>query len=124
MSFTATVFQLFVASPSDVTEERDIAVSVIQEWNDLRSAQDQLVILPMRWETHSSPEYGTRPQEVINRDIVDKCDLLVGIFWTRLGSPTGVTESGSLEEIERVATNGKPVMLYFSKARKILILSI
>jgi hypothetical protein len=62
MSFTARVFQLFIASPSDVTDEREIAVSVIQEWNDLRSAHDQLVILPMRWETHSSPEYGTRPQ--------------------------------------------------------------
>jgi len=57
-----------------------------------------------------------RPQEVINRAIVDQCDLLVGIFWARIGSTTGVAESGTLEEIARVAKAGKSIMLYFSKA--------
>lgn len=73
------------------------------------------MLLPLRWETHTAPEYGMRPQEVINRAIVDQCDLLVGIFWTRIGTPTGVADSGTIEEITRVATAGKPVMLYFSK---------
>lgn len=118
MSYSAQVFRILIASPSDVMEERDIAVKVIQEWNDLNSAERQLVLLPLRWETHSAPEYGKRPQEVINRQVVDQCDLLVGIFWTRIGSPTGVADSGTLEEIERVAKDGKPSMLYFSKANK------
>jgi hypothetical protein len=34
---------------------------------------------------------------------------------TRVGSPTGVAESGTLEEIERVGSDKKPVMLYFSR---------
>jgi len=72
----------------------------------------------LRWETHSAPEYGKRPQEIINRQVVDNCDLLVGIFWTRLGSPSGVSDSGTIEEIERVATQGKPVMLYFSQSKQ------
>lgn len=118
MSYSAQVFRILIASPSDVTEEREIAVKTIQEWNDLNSAERQLVLLPLRWETHSAPEYGKRPQEVINRQVVDQCDLLVGAFWTRIGSPTGVSDSGTLEEIERVAKDGKPVMLYFSKADK------
>jgi len=90
-------------------------VRVIQEWNDLYSYTRGVVLLPLRWETHAAPEYGTRPQEVINRAIVDQCDLLVGIFWTRIGTPTGAADSGTIEEITRVATAGKPVMLYFSK---------
>jgi nucleoside 2-deoxyribosyltransferase len=118
MAFPARVFRILIASPSDVTEERDIAVRTIQEWNDLNSAERQLVLLPLRWETHTAPEYGRRPQEVINRQVVDQCDLLVGIFWTRVGSPSGAADSGTLEEIERVATQGKPVMLYFSKAKQ------
>jgi len=118
MSYAAQVFRVLIASPGDVSEERDIAVKIIQEWNDLNSAERQLVLLPLRWETHSAPEYGKRPQEVINRQVVDHCDLLVGVFWTRVGSPTGVADSGTLEEIERVANDGKPVMLYFSKSRK------
>jgi hypothetical protein len=115
MPFNSRAYRVLIASPSDVDEEREIAVRVIQEWNDLYAYTRGVVLLPLRWETHAAPEYGTRPQEVINRVIVDQCDLLLGIFWTRIGTPTGVAESGTLEEIVRVAQLGKPVMLYFSK---------
>lgn len=118
MSYDAKVFRVLIASPSDVEEEREIAVKTIQEWNDLNSAERQIVLLPLRWETHTAPEYGRRPQEVINRQMVDHCDLVIGVFWTRIGSPTGVADSGTLEEIERVAGQGKPVMLYFSQVKK------
>jgi hypothetical protein len=67
-----------------------------------------------RGNSHCTPEYGTRPQEIINRAIVDGCDLLVGIFWTRIGSPTGIGDSGTTEEIERAGNAGKQIMLYFS----------
>jgi hypothetical protein len=115
MAYDCRVYRILIASPSDVEEEREIAVRVIQEWNDLYSYSRKVALLPLRWETHTAPEYGTRPQEVINRAIVDECDLLLGIFWTRIGSPTGIAESGTLEEIERVGNAGKPIMLYFSR---------
>ncbi len=118
MSYAARVFRVLIASPSDVEEEREIAVRTIQEWNDLNSAERQLVLLPLRWETHSAPEFGRHPQEILNRQIVDHADLLVGVFWTKIGSPTGTADSGTLEEIERVASNGKPVMLYFSQIKQ------
>ncbi|WP_265452961.1 hypothetical protein [Aeromonas salmonicida] len=118
MAFEAKVFRVLIASPSDVVDEREIAVRTIQEWNDLHSHDRQIVLLPLRWESHSSPEYGRRPQEVINRQIVDDCDFLVGIFWSKIGSPTGAKESGTIEEIDRVASASKPVMLYFSNAKK------
>lgn len=118
MAYDARVFRVLIASPGDVVDERDIAVKTIQEWNDLNSPERRIVMLPLRWETHSAPEYGTRPQEVINRLVVDHCDLVIGIFWTRVGTPTGVADSGTLEEIERVANQGKPVMLYFSQVRQ------
>src|SRR3954454_3958446 len=96
MAYDSRGFRILIASPSDVQDEREIAVRLIQEWNDLNSFARKVVLLPLRWETHAAPEYGTRPQEVINRIIVDECDLLVGIFWTRIGSPTGVADSGTL----------------------------
>jgi len=46
----------------------------------------------------------------------DDCDLVVGIFWTRIGSPSGEADSGTIEEIERASSANKPVMLYFSRA--------
>jgi hypothetical protein len=115
MAYDCRVYRILIASPSDVEEEREVAVKVIQQRNDLYSYSRKVVLLPLRWETHTAPEYGTRPQEVINRAIVDECDLLVGIFWTRIGSPTGSADSGTLEEIERVGKAEKPIMLYFSR---------
>jgi Domain of unknown function (DUF4062) len=117
MPFNARVFQVFIASPGDVQEEREIATEVIRRWNDLNAREKSLVLLPLRWETHSTPELGTRPQGVINRQVLEHCDMVVGIFWTRLGTPTGESASGTVEEIERAGTNGKPVMLYFSNSK-------
>jgi hypothetical protein len=114
MAYESRVYRVLIASPSDVLEEREAAVRVMQDWNNLHSDNRRVIVLPLRWETHTAPEYNVRPQEAINRRIVDDCDLLVGIFWTRLGTPTGEADSGTLEEIERVAKAGKPVMLYFS----------
>jgi hypothetical protein len=118
LAYPAHVYRILIASPGDVEAERELAVRTIQEWNDLNSAERQIVLLPLRWETHSAPEYGSRPQEILNRQVVDHCDLLVGIFWTRIGTPTGSADSGTLEEIERVANAGRPVMLYFSNAKQ------
>ncbi len=82
----------------------------------MHSEMRNLVLLPVGWETHSSPEMGDRPQAIINKQILKDCDLLVGVFWTRIGTPTGEYASGTVEEIEEHIKTGKPVMLYFSSA--------
>lgn len=103
-----------IASPGDVSEERDIIRAVIHDWNDVNAAISKTMLTPMGWETHSSPELGARPQELINARVLKDCDLLVGVFWTRLGTPTGKAESGTVEEIEEHIKAGKPAMIYFS----------
>lgn len=118
MAYDSKVYRVLIATPSDVEEEREIITNAIQNWNDLYSFSKKVVLLPLKWETHTAPDYGKRPQEIINKAIVDDCDILVGCFWTRIGSPTGKEESGTIEEIKRVSESGKPVMLYFSKKGK------
>jgi len=66
------------------------------------------------WEYNAVPTMGDRPQEIINKQVLKNADLLVGIFWTRIGTPTGKAVSGSVEEIEKHIDSGKPAMLYFS----------
>ena len=105
-----------IASPGDVSKERQIARAVIHEWNTVNSFDRAIVLLPVGWETHASPEMGDRAQAIINRTVLRDCDLLVAIFWTRLGSPTGTSPSGTVEEIEEHLAAGKPAMLYFSSA--------
>lgn len=73
-------------------------------------------MLPVMWESHSAPSMGDRPQGIINELVVKSCDMLIGAFWTRLGSPTGVEDSGTVEEIKWFLKQKKPVMLYYSDA--------
>ncbi|WP_299149829.1 hypothetical protein [uncultured Dokdonia sp.] len=115
MSYNATVYRILIASPSDVAEEREITTRLIQNWNDVNSFSKKIVLLPLKWETHSSPTYDIRPQEAINSQLVDSADLVIGLFWAKIGSETGVEISGTIEEIKRAANNGKDVMIYFSK---------
>ncbi|HWM93150.1 MAG TPA: DUF4062 domain-containing protein [Thermoanaerobaculia bacterium] len=114
--YTARVFNVMLASPSDVASERRIARDVIHEWNYVNSDSRRVILMPIGWETHSSPVLGDRPQAIINEQVLKRSDLLVAIFWTRLGTSTGVAVSGTAEEIEKHVMAGKPAMLYFSSA--------
>ena len=59
---------------------------------------------------------GERAQEIINKQLLRDADILVGVFWTRIGTPTGKAVSGTVEEIEEHLATGKLAMLYFSTA--------
>jgi Histidine-specific methyltransferase, SAM-dependent/Domain of unknown function (DUF4062) len=114
MSITGEIIQIFIASPGDVATERNIAESVIHAWNSKHAKERKMILLSQRWEIDATPDLDGDPQEVINRQLVDNCDILIGIFWTRLGTPTSRGESGTAEEIERFRTSGKRCMVYFS----------
>lgn len=120
MAYKAIIIPVMIASPGDVLKERDIVRKVIHEWNDVNAATCKIVLIPVGWDTHSSPELGTKPQDLINIRVLKDCDLLIGIFWTRLGTPTDEAESGTIEEIEKHISAGKPAMIYFSSQPVVL----
>jgi uncharacterized protein DUF4062 len=113
---TAIVLNVLIASPSDVSEEREIVTSAVHAWNAAHYPNTGIMLNPIRWETHSFPASGDRPQAIVNRQIVDEGDFLIGIFGNRVGTPTGEAQSGTIEEIERFRKAGKYVALYFSTA--------
>lgn len=114
MAYQATVIPIMIASPGDVAEERELIRTVIHDWNDVNAEASKVMLSGIGWETHSSPELGARPQELINTRILRNCDFLIRVFWTRLGTPTGKSSSGTVEEIEEHVAAGKPAMIYFS----------
>jgi hypothetical protein len=116
MSHTAEVLKVLIASPSDVSEERDAVEKIVNEWNASHFPSTGVVLLPIRWETHAYPATGDRPQAIINKQIVESGDILIGIFGYKLGTPTGEAQSGTIEEIEEFRKAGKYVALYFSTA--------
>ncbi len=114
MPYQATVFKVLVASPGDVAAERKIVADVIASYNSLHSSETSAMLLPVRWEVDSVPQVGMRPQAALNKQLVETADVVVGIFWTRIGTPTGESASGAVEEIELAHRIGIPCLLYFS----------
>jgi hypothetical protein len=113
MSYAAHIFRAMIASPSGLKDERAAVREAIYSWNSDHSQEMGMVILPSMWETDAHPSFGTDAQTVVNRTIVDTCDLLIGFFGETLGTQTPRAASGTVEEIQRVHEAGKPVLLYF-----------
>lgn len=120
MAFEVTACNVMIASPGDVQVERNIVRDVIHEWNAVNALTRRAVLLPVGWESHSSPLMGDRPQSIINWQVLKDIDLLIAVFWTRLGTPTDNAASGTVEEIEEHVSAGKPAMIYFSTAPVVL----
>jgi hypothetical protein len=116
MAYKATIFKVMIASPGDVEEERNVIREAIHEWNSIHSTARKIALLPVGWDTDSTPEMGDRPQAIINYQLPKDCDLLVAVFWTRIGTATTKAVSGTVEEIEEHIKDGKPAMIYFSNA--------
>jgi len=108
------IVRIVIASPGDVSEERNSVPGLFTEWNNA-NAKDGVQLHPKMWETAAVPEYGDHPQHVINRQIIEEGDLLVALFWTKVGSPTPTAKSGTIEEIREFirAKGGRRVMVYF-----------
>lgn len=118
----STVLQVFVASPADVAEERAVLETVVAELNQTWSRSLSLTFEVVRWETNAHPGFDKDPQAVINSQLPDDYDVFLGIFWSRLGTPTGRAISGTVEEFERAYTRFRStgtipaIMLYFKDA--------
>src|ERR1039458_5714326 len=108
------LFRLFVGAPSDVDEAHVVIRGQIEQWNRDHGPLSGARVEFTNWRTHSHPAAGSRPQALLNKQVVDQCDVMVGIFNARFGSPTGVADSGTEEEIRRSIKHGKKVMVYFN----------
>lgn len=115
MTFQANALRVMIASPGDVTEERKAVTEEILRWNDANAFARKLVLLPVKWETHSTPQQGNHPQAIINRQLLDYADIMIAIFGTRIGTPTEAYISGTVEEIKTHVAAGKTAKVYFSE---------
>lgn len=85
MPRSETIIGTFVASPSDVEEERTALESVVVELNKTWSKSLNLRLDLIKWETDVYPGFGQYPQDVINTQIGDEYDIFIAIFWGKIG---------------------------------------
>src|SRR6202165_2382810 len=120
-SSTVELVKLTLCGPSDVAKEIAFATEVINDWNCQHGEQRGFWVKHQHWSTDSYPDAQETGQGAINKQLIDSTDILVAIFWSRIGTPTASAESGTVEEIQRAIAAGKKGMVYFSDLRPLRV---
>ena len=112
-----TEFKIFIASPSDLQKERKEIRNYI---NDIRG--ENTYFTATMWEENlpaTTVDYKEKgAQGIINEELLDKSDIVIGIFRLKFGAKTDEHESATVGEIEESIAKGKPVILYFWNSQK------
>lgn len=93
----------------------EVVRKAVTRWNGIYGESFGSMILPVSWGMHAAAEFGAPPQDILNRQIVDRSDMCLAIFANRLGTPTASAESGTAEEISRLSESGHYVAVLRSR---------
>lgn len=102
-----------------MSTEADLVCKVAEEVNGWITETREVTLQTIRWTENAWPGVGEDAQAVINHQFPKDFELLVMLMGTRLGTPTGRSASGTVEEFERAfkrIQTGDPVKIfaYFS----------
>ena len=120
---------IFISSPGDMAEERQALMRVIEKLNRDPSLKDKYVFYPLLYEEEVPPEIGDSAQKIVDRFMpVQKSYILVSMFWTRMGTPFTVPETGEafdsgtqyeiLKGYEALQQRGYPHILLYRKTKE------
>jgi hypothetical protein len=73
MPRSSVVYEILIASPSDVVNERGMLADVIADWNSSHSRTRAISLQALRWELDATPGIGERPQDLLNKHLVLLC---------------------------------------------------
>lgn len=120
MAKAVTKYSIFVASPSDLEDERTAVDEVVKELNGSYGASKNIVLDVVKWETNSAPGFSKgHVQDLIDEDIGMDYDLFLGMLWTRFGTPTDKAGSGTEQEFLnavkrfRSGSSSMQILFYF-----------
>jgi len=114
-----------LASPSDVKREREEFAKIVDLVNHDTARPAGLHLDLWQWEADSGPGFHPHgPQGLIDEVLrIEECDLFVGIFWNRIGTPIRfgkIRKTGTEHEFETAYKSWKrnrspEIMFYFSE---------
>src|SRR5271170_5238946 len=122
MSVNVRILRVIVASPSDVHLERELVPDLLDQLNRSVCRDRGILLRAVCWETDTYPGFDhLGPQGLIDPILrIEDCDILIGIFWKRFGSPVSTGETGTQYELRRAyeswKSSGRPhIMVYFNE---------
>lgn len=96
MDKSLTPINVFISSPGDVQEERQIAIDVLHQLNSMSHIQNRYVLKPLAYEKNVPAAVGKSPQSTVDRYMMEagKSDIFICILWQRMGTPVTDEETG------------------------------
>ena len=89
MPESITLYRVFLAAPSDVTDELVVVEGLLRDWSLQHGQELGVRVELVNWRTHTRPDTGKRPQALVNKQArrlrCRGCDLLVSL-WNADGS--------------------------------------
>jgi hypothetical protein len=120
MAELALQLPVFIASPSDVVDERKVIAEEVRELA-VTAGKHGLLLRPICWELDARPTM-QRAQASIN-ELLKTAELVVVVLWSTLGSESapGAEDSGTLEELLRATEQvlhgaSDDVLVYFRES--------
>ncbi|MCI0711397.1 MAG: formylglycine-generating enzyme family protein [Chloroflexi bacterium] len=128
--------RVFLSSPGDVAGERAIALEIIEQ---LDNSLDEITMEAIAWDKPggSAPMLATMtPQQAINEGLLkpSECDIVVVIFWSRMGTPLpeeykksdgtrfmSGTEWEFHDAMQSARRFGRPEVLVYRRTEEILL---
>ena len=109
-----THYDIVISCPSDMVEERLTVQEAVREINEHDAYYRGIHFDVKYWDKDVLFGSG-EPQMIINNTIICDADIIVALFWQKLGTPTERAKSGTIEEIEMMIREGKQVFVCFDE---------
>ena len=103
-----TVYDLLLSCPGDVLDLKPTIEECVKSFNSSIGEINNIRIELKHWSTDSFPQSGDKPQNILNKQFVNDCDLCVALLGIRFGTPTDNYDSGTEEEIENMLAQINP----------------
>lgn len=111
-------FDVVISAPNNLINDAKIIEDFLKNLNNTFDPRG-IVIRSRHWSHAAVPGLGTEGQEVVRKQLLENCDILVALIGRRLGTPTSEHESGTADEIAYMSQrdgslfNNKHVQIYF-----------
>jgi len=113
---TVRLLRVFVSSPGDVQDERDVLDEIVSTINDIDGEFGNFVVKLFKWDKNVTPRIGAGPQEVVDEQ-TRAYDIYLGIMSAWFGTPTDDYDSGTEQEFREALANaeskGEPWILFY-----------
>lgn len=114
MPRTTITYDIVLSCPTDVDTEKAVIENVINDFNRTIGTNLGINLNLKHWSIDSYAQSGGTAQELLNKQFINESDMIICIFWGRMGTPTENYESGTAEELQEAINAGKQVFIYFS----------